>query len=195
MKNILTSNRTVTKNAVMYKFEMTDSLLIELAGERSFERGEDYYHRGAVEELSIRGEHITADVQGGEAYVVQLVYNQNSLQGSCDCPASSNVGFCKHCVAAAMALRDELAEPSSAWKKTKPIDVISTFLRQQSKERLIADLLDLIDSNRQLRHEWLIRAESGLNVMDKATIQKRITTAIPHNRFCCSYSEVRTFVC
>ena len=75
----------------MDKPEITDPLLLDIAGERSFERGEDYYHRGAVEELSIRGDHVTVDVQGGEAYVAQLVYNQDGLQGRCDCPASDGV--------------------------------------------------------------------------------------------------------
>lgn len=42
----------------MDKPEITDSLLLDRAGERSFERGEGYYHRGAVEELSIRGDHV-----------------------------------------------------------------------------------------------------------------------------------------
>ncbi|MCW7553333.1 hypothetical protein NX722_11930 [Endozoicomonas gorgoniicola] len=177
----------------MDKPEITDALLLDLAGERSFERGEDYYHRGAVEELSIRGGHVTADVQGGEAYVVQLVYNQDGLQGSCDCPASDGVYFCKHCVAAAMVLRDQLCEPETPDKPVRPIALIETFLRQQNKEQLISDLLDLIDSNRQLRHEWLIRAENRLGGMDKATVRKRITAAIPHNQFCYSFSEVRAY--
>ena len=178
---------------LMKKPDITDLLLVKLAGERSFERGEDYYHRGAVEALSIRDEQITAEVRGGEEYVVQLVYNQHGLQGSCDCPASDGIRFCKHCVAAAMLLRDELANPEAARKSVKPIEVIETFLRQQSKGRLVSDLLDLINSNRQLRHEWLIRAENELGIMDKETVRKRITAAIPHNRFCYSYSEARTY--
>ena len=177
----------------MDKPEITDALLLDLAGERSFERGEDYYHRRAVEELSIRSDHIIAHVQGGEAYVVQLVYNQDGLQGSCDCPASDGVYFCKHCVAAAMELRNQLCEPETTDKPVRPIALIETFLRQQNKEQLISDLLDFIDSNRQLRHEWLIRAENGLGGMDKATVRKRITAAIPHNQFCDSYSEVRAY--
>ena len=178
---------------VMDKPEITDLLLLDLAGERSFERGEDYYHRGAVEELSIRDDHVTADVQGGEAYVVQLIYNQDGLQGSCDCPASDGAYFCKHCVAAAMVLRDQLSEPETAVKPERPIALIEIFLRQQNKEQLVSDLLDLIDSNRQLRHEWLIRAENGLGGMNKETVRKRITAAIPHNRFCYSYSEARAY--
>ncbi|OED43092.1 hypothetical protein ACH42_11000 [Endozoicomonas sp. (ex Bugula neritina AB1)] len=78
-------------------------------------------------------------------------------------------------------------------KPASPIARIETFLRQQNKEQLISDLLNLIDSNRQLRHEWLIRAENGLGGMDKATVRKQITAAIPHNQFCYSYSEVRAY--
>ena len=48
----------------MDKPEITDALLLDLAGERFFERGEDYYHRGAVEELSIRGDHVTVTGMG-----------------------------------------------------------------------------------------------------------------------------------
>ncbi|UYM16369.1 hypothetical protein [Endozoicomonas euniceicola] len=53
--------------------------------------------------------------------------------------------------------------------------------------------MTLINSNRQLRHEWLIRAENELGIMDKETVRKRITAAIPRNRFCYSYSEARTY--
>ena len=88
--------------------EISPALLKKLAGPRAYERGVDYYNNGHVEELTIDGDKVWAEVSGTEDYRVDLVYNQRGLTGGCDCPASEGIDFCKHCVAASLALKAEL---------------------------------------------------------------------------------------
>ena len=68
----------------------------------------DYDNNGHVDELTIDGDKVWAEVSGTEDYRVDLVYNQRGLMGGCDCPASEGIDFCNHCVAASLALKAEL---------------------------------------------------------------------------------------
>ncbi len=174
------------------KPDITDHILIKLAGEGAFERGEDYYYRGVVGELNIRGNRISAEVEGSESYQVKLIYTQKNLEGSCDCPASDGIDFCKHCVATAMVLRQQLTEPVVK-KGSKPVEIITAYLQKQSKDQLVAQLTQLINDDKNLRQEWLIKAENSLGLLDKKTIRKRITAAVPYNRNYYKYSQVRQY--
>ncbi|MCL6270780.1 hypothetical protein M3P05_12685 [Sansalvadorimonas sp. 2012CJ34-2] len=175
------------------KPDITDHLLTRLAGEGAFERGEDYYHGNTVGELRQKGDAILADVKGGETWHVQLTYTQRGLEGFCDCPASEKVDFCKHCVATAMALRDQLKEPVTKKAGAKAADIIPAYLNRQSKDYLVKNLTEVILDDKLLRQAWLIRAESALGGLNKATIKKRITAAIPYNRNYYRYDQVRTY--
>ncbi len=166
--------------------------MVKLAGEGAFERGEDYFERGAVGELQIKGNHISAEVEGSEYYQVKLTYTRKTLDGACDCPASDGIDFCKHCVATAMALRAQLKEPALE-KSAKPVEIIATYLQRQSKDQLVTLLTEVINGDKELRQEWLIRAENALGTLDKKTIRKRITSAIPFNRNYYRYADVRRY--
>jgi uncharacterized Zn finger protein len=88
---------------------ITEANLIELAGLGAFDRGYEYYRRGRVLELETRGDRTIGIVDGTTLYRVEMLHGRSGLDGSCDCPASDHIVFCKHCVAAALALRDQLA--------------------------------------------------------------------------------------
>ena len=172
--------------------DITDQMLVKLAGRAAFERGEDYFHDGAVSELAIRGSRVKASVSGSHVYQVSLTYNQQGLNGFCDCPASEGMDFCKHCVAAAMTLREQLSKP--VVKKTVcPSDVLTDYLQKQDAAWLVQQLAAVINSDKTLRQQWLIKAENDLGLLDKKVIRKRITAAIPTNRHYHRYDQVRQY--
>jgi len=60
--------------------------LRDLAGARSFARGEDYFAKGRIHSLSTDGQLVTATVQGAQAYRVELRMDVAKLDYSCTCP-------------------------------------------------------------------------------------------------------------
>ena len=83
-------------------------LLLELAGGRFFERGEDYYRRGAVRSLVEHEGTLTARVIGNREYRVRFRAKENGgLSYSCSCPVGGDGLFCKHCVAVRLVRLEE----------------------------------------------------------------------------------------
>ncbi|WOG25613.1 hypothetical protein [Endozoicomonas sp. 8E] len=174
------------------KPEITDQQLVKLAGEKAFSRGKGCYQEGRVTDLTIRGQRISASVTGNEVYRVNLVYTQSALDGSCNCPASDGIDFCKHCVAVAMVLRDKVSVPRVK-KGAEATDVLAAYLSQMPKEELVGHFVEMIDASRSVREHWLLKAETALGIMDRKTIRKRITAAIPYNRHYFRYAQVRQY--
>src|SRR3546814_17329136 len=77
--------------------------LRDLAGEKVFARGEDYYRGDQVEILAIESGRVLAQVAGTEDYRTELTGRDNALGGACSCPAFAAWGFCKHMVSTALA--------------------------------------------------------------------------------------------
>lgn len=74
--------------------------------EKSFDRGEDYYRRGAVLSVIQRGRTIYAEVEGTDLdpYIVQIAVGANGISdGICTCPYEYE-GWCKHLVAAGLSV-------------------------------------------------------------------------------------------
>jgi len=82
---------------------VTQETLRRLAGQRSFERGEEYAEFGAVGSLQWDDASIRAGVQGADRYRVRLEIAGGKLAGSCTCPVGRDGVFCKHCVAVGLA--------------------------------------------------------------------------------------------
>src|SRR5918997_77509 len=78
-------------------------MLLELAGERSFERGEDYFDEERVRSLVEFEGMLAATVEGTEDYRVKLMMGSSGLSFSCECPYADEGNFCKHCVAVGLA--------------------------------------------------------------------------------------------
>ena len=68
--------------------------LRRLAGERSFERGEDYFDDGAVRALRRRDGAVTAIVRGTYDYRVELRLEGAGLAHDCSCPRGDEGEFC-----------------------------------------------------------------------------------------------------
>lgn len=172
--------------------DITESLLVKLAGIRAYERGADYFDEGRVGELFIQDDTISAEVDGTESYQVSLIYTQRGLSGACDCPASEGIDFCKHCVATALALKAQYRKmplKKGADQKT----VLTTWLEQQSKAEIIQHFVAVVTKDRNLRREWLLKAEKGLGRVDKSSLKKQITSALPLGKHLYEYPKVRAY--
>ncbi len=172
--------------------KITDRLLISLAGERAFARGEKYFAADAVGELREYKGKITAAVQGSESYQVTLRHTSRQFEGVCDCPASDNFDFCKHCVATALKYRGELAEREQLGQGSAG-DKLLAYLKSLNKAELAAELYELLAQDKTLFEEWTLKAEIAGGGLDAKAMKKRITAAIPYNRHIYRYPQVREY--
>lgn len=90
----------------------TSVALLEVAGDRSYARGEDYvrYVRG----LRITAQKANASVQAKRVYAVELDWSGPQPDGFCTCPHAGDGHFCKHLVAVGLAVIDSGAVADAA---------------------------------------------------------------------------------
>jgi len=79
--------------AKQLKDVLTRNALRQLAGARSFERGEDYFEAGQVTSLVEHGGKLTSIVQGSEDYRVELSVRTGGLDYRCTCPMGEDGAF------------------------------------------------------------------------------------------------------
>lgn len=172
--------------------DFSDATLIKLAGKPAFERGREYFSAGCVIDCRQKGNRITGTVQGSELYDVQLRLGKQGLDGHCNCPASENMDFCKHCVALALHVR-ERQQLTEQLESGNPLQRIQAFLEQQDKAHLIGYLLDIIQHDDSLQDVWSIKADVALGKIDIKGFKKRITAAFPTGRHLHHYPQVRSY--
>jgi uncharacterized Zn finger protein len=130
------------------------------AGPRSYDRGLDYLSQ--VEDLDFDGAEITATVYGSDAYEVCLIVDTGrsgnvTVVGDCSCPFGQEGNFCKHCVATGLAALN-LAEKRQAIPAShEQRDLLVSWLASLSKDELVAEILELLDSDRDLRRRFELR--------------------------------------
>ena len=157
---------------------LSESVIATLAGEAAYQRGLEYYNDGRVEQLNINGTQISASVKGQKQYRVSLNHTAKMFDGSCDCPASDNFDFCKHCVAVSLAYyyqtqtNLEMADAGKA-------DTVLLYLNTFTKPQLIEELNTLIQQDQSVYDHWLLRAEIASGNLSSKDLRKRITQAIP----------------
>jgi uncharacterized Zn finger protein len=81
-------------------------LLLNLAGPKSFVRGEAYLAGGRVRSLHQDGAVLAGVVEGSESYRVEVQpggSGRSQLIAACTCPHGADGLFCKHAVAVALA--------------------------------------------------------------------------------------------
>ncbi len=61
-------------------------VLLKMADDRYFARGEDYARRRCVRDLALEGDLLTARVSGTEEYYVELWPEDGDLHATCTCP-------------------------------------------------------------------------------------------------------------
>jgi hypothetical protein len=131
--------------------------LIDLAGERSYERGEDYYARGLVSSIAEHAGTVTAKVRGTRDYRVKLWLEEGTLEYTCMCPVGDEGEFCKHCVAVALELLDR-SEGKQKPEDSVTMDDVQSWLARQDKSVLVDMLMQQAMSDDRLRERLLMKA-------------------------------------
>jgi uncharacterized Zn finger protein len=128
-------------------------MLLELAGERSFERGEDYFDEERVRSLVEFEGMLAATVEGTEDYRVKLMVGSSGLSFSCECPYADEGNFCKHCVAVGLAWlaerKDRTGGGTVGHAGITSLDGAREFLEKQDKAALVEMILrEALDNER-----------------------------------------------
>ncbi len=172
---------------------INESYLKRLAGERFFERGYKYFTEGAVVRLVVKGEQISAKVQGTYEYRVKIWIEENVLQFGCDCPVGMAGEFCKHCVATGLSW---LAQRESGEIGTQDVPDsadIHAYLMAQNKEKLVNLLLERAEEDELFEQRLhMLAAMKGSSALAVASFRKAIDAAIKRRRFV-EYSEMRGY--
>jgi uncharacterized Zn finger protein len=139
----------------------TEADLKVAAGPRSFDRGLDYLSQ--VRDLDFDGAEITATVYGSDTYEVCLTVGTGRsdnvvLIGDCSCPFGEEGNFCKHCVATGLAALKLAATRQAIPASHQERDLLVSWLASLSKDELVAEILELLDSDRGLRRRFGLRA-------------------------------------
>ena len=185
--------RVSTWATIKYMKVLSESLIKKLAGSAVYVRGVSYFDAGLVGTLKISNGRIRADVEGTYVYRVTLRHTAKIFEGSCDCPASENFDFCKHCVAVALHYyyqtqsQTELTDLASN-------DRLKKYLTNIPKEDLAQHFIDLLSEDAALYDRWMLKVELATNTIKPADIKKRITKAIPYkNDGLWGYHEVGNY--
>ena len=157
---------------------MNDAVLRRLAGDRSYQRGQEYCAHGHVDSIESEAGVIRAVVRGNYDYTVTLSADEGILDYSCDCPQAADGSFCKHCVAAALAWlnRDTSSKKGKAGKKAKAPTLADAakILQAEDKETLVRMVIDWASKDAWLRERLLQHAarrsgpESGVAAASRA---------------------------
>jgi uncharacterized Zn finger protein len=128
--------------------------LRKAAGNKVFERGEDYHADGSVDILTFSSSRVTAQVIGSQPYFVDLACNKGELSGSCSCPAYVDHGFCKHMVATGLTANDHVPDDGAA---DSP-NTIENMLRSLDHEALVKLVIDIASSDPKALHALSLKA-------------------------------------
>ncbi|MDQ4064009.1 MAG: hypothetical protein M3122_09035 [Actinomycetota bacterium] len=140
---------------------LTRGALVELAGERYFERGEQYHREGLARIFAERDGTVTARVTGTHEYRVKLQAAGDELLYSCTCPLGVDGEFCKHCVAAGLAWLGQARGPADASEPAGvTMDAVRAYLERQDRDALARIIVDQAEEDELLLERLLLRAAS-----------------------------------
>lgn len=155
-----------------------EATLVQLAGERAFERGERYWRAGRVSPLEQRGAEVTATVIGTAHYRVVLRLAERSgtvtVAHSCSCPMGAEEAFCKHCVAVGLAVLAPSRPRGDAADVREFVDSLD--------RRALADLL-LEEVARDQRLLERVRLRAAAEGSDPAALRRAIDDAVDPGDF------------
>jgi hypothetical protein len=137
--------------------DITESLLIRLAGVRAFGQGLSRYDEGGVQNVVTTGRLTKAIVQERGSHKVVLRHSHSMIEGECDCEASGGIDFCQHCVAVAFSLQDASSTKRPVTKR-QAMTAIRRHMAALSREELLEQFMNLIGQNRALRDDLFQRA-------------------------------------
>ena len=166
---------------------LTEASLEELAGERAFERGEDYFADGLVDTLNESNGVVTARVHGTYDYRVKLWAEKEELAFDCNCPVGQDGSFCKHCVAVGLAWLDRRQQNGGVFRPAEgevADEDIRAYLMRQDKARLTELVLEHCQRDPEFRDRLvLMTAAKDGKKPDLGAFRAAIDKAIRHRNF------------
>jgi uncharacterized Zn finger protein len=161
------------------------------AGARSFERGLDYL--SAVADLEVTSSRITASVYGNDEYRVCLIAGDEGLGGGCTCPHGQDGFFCKHCVAVGLSvlgMGEDLTRHMEAAQASR--QALESWLQSLSKQELLAELLGLLDEDKDLRERFELRVAAAN--ADTVTVRRAVMELVtPPRREYIDYNQAHSY--
>ncbi|MBE9077447.1 hypothetical protein IQ241_09075 [Romeria aff. gracilis LEGE 07310] len=162
---------------------LDEDLLMDLAGDRYYERGVGYFERGRVHSLAQYDERITAEVHGTEVYQVRLWLEDNELASRCSCPLGVEGAFCKHCVAVGLTwiaepplYRPDVAAPA---RVGITMEDVHDYLAQQERDTLVRMILNQAMEDTRWREYLLMKAAANrAGGVDIGTFRRALRSAI-----------------
>ena len=118
--------------------------LRELAGDKTFARGQDYADHGHIALVSATVEGVLAAAFGTSDYTVWLARSGREISGHCSCPAYRASEFCKHMVATALVVNERRRRGDEVPDR---LGEIAGNLAQLGKSQLEALLLEMMASD------------------------------------------------
>jgi len=136
--------------------KITQKLLRQMAYGASYSRGEDYFQRGFVKNISQYGDKVVAKVAGSEIYLVKLWQDEDELCYECSCPVGHDGCFCKHCVAVGLTLLANDGVVESQPDTINSADM-QKWLLKQKKEVLVDLLMEQVLENERLEQKLKLK--------------------------------------
>ncbi|SDM20130.1 DEAD/DEAH box helicase [Sediminibacillus halophilus] len=160
----------------MRTFFLDKQDIVKITGERFYKRGLDYYQKGRVHGITYnptinawRGQ-----VRGTETYSVRIFFfDDDDLEGSCDCQAYATHYTCKHIAAVLLAISKE------SWSKVRTESGQDDFVAEQVDFDFSSRMIDAF-TERAPKQKQLLQVEYIL--------QSRVN---PHNSTFFLEAEVR----
>lgn len=159
---------------------LSRQLLLDYAGSRSFERGEEYFKSESVFGLEEYQGKVVAKVSGTHDYRVKLwLEDADEIGYDCNCPFAAEGNFCKHCVAVGLACiaarKKESKQTSSGKKRSTNLDDVKNYLQSREKSELVEMLMQEVLDNETLRGQLLLAvARSNPQGVDVTAYRKEI---------------------
>ena len=162
----------------MISVQFDEHVISTFTDDRSFQRGSAYHASGRVRRVTVEGPVITGVVDGTRGYRVRLEVTPDGMDGRCSCPYSAEVGFCKHCVALALAWLDQGGEIEPARPVSSSVD-LRGFLLGQDRTWLADQLVRAAETDPLLHARLAVAAghDPG-SVFDDRPWRERLRRAI-----------------
>ena len=144
---------------------------------RILSRGYEYYEDGLVEDVLLKGNIVTAKVEGSEIYDVSVeIDNGIFIDGDCTCPYASDGSYCKHMAALLYYLDNEnLDENNNYTTKEKQI---RDSLKNINKTELDAFLVELLTEDRNIYDKFRLRFNKSFPSLTIEDYENKIYSAI-----------------
>lgn len=126
----------------MTPLEISEAQIRQRVGPTLWQRGEEYYRRGAVVSMVRRGEALQAEVEGSDVvpYRVHITLGREGpLEAVCSCPYGAEWGgWCKHIVAVLLAA----ARQSLAIDEESSLEELLAGLDREQLRQLVVRLVE-----------------------------------------------------